>query len=155
MSAGCASSLPRPVPANHVPADFTEVPYPPPPAKVQVVPKAPSEEAVWVNGEWFWRGNGWSWEDGGWVIPPHGARFAPWTTRWKLDGVLLFAPGTWVLPNGQRIRSSALLRPGRDRWGDHGIPLCPPEESDRQAVVPAQPSGRTSELARCPRPPRD
>jgi hypothetical protein len=70
------------------------VPYPPPPARVEIVPP-PVEGAVWLDGEWDWQGASFAWRRGRWVKPPPGARYSPWTTVRGEDGTVYFAPGVW------------------------------------------------------------
>ena len=50
-------------PAYRVQATTALLPvdYPPPPARVELVPNAPSGEAVWIDGEWQWQGQRWAW----------------------------------------------------------------------------------------------
>src|SRR6266487_4670900 len=95
-AASCSKSLPTPRTGPH-PSDtsYIEVPYPPPAARVEIVPPKPREDAVWVDGEWDWAGNRWAWEAGGWIEPPKRAYFAPWVTYRQDNGRLLFAAGTW------------------------------------------------------------
>jgi len=71
------------------------VPYPPPAAFAEVVPKAPNGDALWIDGHWAWRGGQFVWQRGGWVAPPKGARFAHWRIRYSQDGTLQFAEETW------------------------------------------------------------
>ena len=95
LATGCASSLRAPPYAAQPTRALAEVPYPPPPARVERVPAAPSRNATWVDGEWSWRGRRWLWIRGRWVVPPRGARFSPWTLVRAKDGTLWEAPGTW------------------------------------------------------------
>lgn len=74
---------------------FTEVPYPPPAALVEVVPERPAEATVWLDGHWVWRGRYYVWNRGGWLRPPENAAYATWQSRLRKDGRLLFAPGAW------------------------------------------------------------
>jgi hypothetical protein len=114
-SFACGSSLPRPSPFAHARRAFYEVPFPPPPGRVEVVPAQPHDAAVWVDGEWLWEGRRWVWQDGGWVAPPPGARFAPWETRRVLDGRLFFAPGEWVDGTGRELPPpQPISTPGRE-----------------------------------------
>lgn len=91
----CASSLPTPARTEHPQNAFVEVPYPPPAALVEVVPKRPNGDAVWVDGAWAWRGRYYVWQRGGWLLPPQDAAYASWQAQLAADGRLLFAPGTW------------------------------------------------------------
>jgi hypothetical protein len=89
-----APRLPAPDYTGQPTTALVEVPYPPPPARVEAVPEPPSERAVWIDGEWIWKRR-WSWKAGRWVVPPPGARYAPWTTVRDRTGTLYFAAGTW------------------------------------------------------------
>lgn len=84
-----------------VPLDLLEIPYPPPPARVEVVPETTVTGAVWVDGEWGWTGKRWSWSRGYWSVPPAGARFAPWLTIRGVDGRLYMAKGVWRSADGK------------------------------------------------------
>jgi hypothetical protein len=80
-----------------------EVPFPPPPARVEEVPKQPNDSAVWVDGEWIWQGRRWAWKPGRWVVPPPNARFAPWTSVRDRVGTLYLATGTWRDSSGNDV----------------------------------------------------
>ena len=83
---------------------FVEVPYPPPPARVEFVTERPNREAVWIDGEWGWSGRRWAWEYGRWVVPPSSnVGYVRWFTVRRQDGVLLFSPGTWKDASGATI----------------------------------------------------
>ncbi len=91
----CASGPPR-VPGELVPSsEMIEVPYPPPPARVETIPAPPSPDQVWLDGQWEWAGEVWRWREGIWAKPPPGAYFTPWSTRRRADGQLLFARAEW------------------------------------------------------------
>jgi hypothetical protein len=113
----CGSSLPLPITGPH-PAQSTayaEVPFPPPPAQVEIVPPRPKEAgAVWVDGEWAWQGRGWAWLPGGWVVPPPRSYFAPWLVYRLDDGRLLFAPGAWHAVTGERLPNPVVLEAARN-----------------------------------------
>ena len=101
--AACARSrVPGPELGDH-PKGATEavcVPYPPPAAKPEVTGGAPSERAVWVDGDWIWRGRGapsstagkWEWKPGAWVEPPYGAKFARSVLVRMPNGALAWYP---------------------------------------------------------------
>ncbi len=59
--------------------------------------------AVWVDGEWTLRRGRWAWKLGRWLVPPPGARFAPWAFVRATDGTPTFAPGTFVDVSGKVI----------------------------------------------------
>lgn len=112
--AGCASSLPTPVLGTHPPgcAAFIEVPHPPPPARVEMIPDRPREGVVWVDGEWVWRGKRWEWDPGGWVIPPDGY-FAPWVLVRRDDGSLYHARSRWFDREGKPLRRPVPIEAGQ------------------------------------------
>ena len=96
VASSCSSSLPVPPLTEHPLRAYTEVPYPPPAALVEVVPKPPKEaDAVWVDGHWIWRGRYYVWQRGGWLVPPEDAEYAPWQSLLAKDGRIVFAPGAW------------------------------------------------------------
>jgi hypothetical protein len=95
LASACGHSIPVPDRAPQVETAFTEVPYPPPAVQVETLPARPNGKALWTDGQWLWDGTAWAWTSGGWVVPPPGARLAPWTLRRQADGRLEFAPQTW------------------------------------------------------------
>ena len=100
---------------------YVEVPFPPPPARVEVVPpKPPDAGAVWVDGEWAWQGKRWVWQVGGWVSPPPGAYFAPWLVYRLDNGRLLFAPGSWHAATGEKLPNPVVLEAARNGLDDEG-----------------------------------
>jgi hypothetical protein len=113
---GCGGSLPVPASAEQPAGAFERVPYPPPPARPELVPEAPRSDAVWVDGEWRWEGTRWAWLLGAWVVPPTGSDgYARWA--WKRDrrGQLYVAPGSWRSASGKTVampRPLALARAG-------------------------------------------
>ena len=50
----CSARLPHPPYAEQPTSALESVGYPPPPARVEIVPSRPSPRAVWVDGEWAW-----------------------------------------------------------------------------------------------------
>ena len=101
---GCGlKPLPHPRWVRQPTSALVEVPYPPPPARVEFVPKQPSSSAVWVDGEWTWNGRRWGWRVGRWLVPPPDpatplrlpAAFSPWVSVRSFDGTLYVAEGTW------------------------------------------------------------
>lgn len=97
----CGPRLPAPPFVGQPTSALVEVPYPPPPARVEVIPPHPSESgAVWIDGEWIWRTRRWAWKPGRWVNPPPNARFSPWTTVRDRRGTLYFAEGVWREASG-------------------------------------------------------
>ena len=99
----CSSSLSRP-PSGPLPADaMVEVPYPPPPGRVETVPAQKKSAEVWIDGQWEWSGRDWRWVPGTWMVPPPHAYFTPWTTKHDPDGRLLFAPAAWRGKDGKPV----------------------------------------------------
>jgi len=71
------------------------VPYPPPPARVELIPPAPSDTAVWVDGTWRWTGRDYIWIAGRWQEPIEEAHYAPAKTERLPDGGVSYSPGTY------------------------------------------------------------
>jgi hypothetical protein len=99
----CSSSLPHPTYERQPQSALVEVAFPPPPARPEIIPDPPRDDAVWIDGEWAWRGRRWAWRSGRWVVPPAGCAFSPWTMVRRDDGVLFFAPGTWRDAKGDAV----------------------------------------------------
>jgi hypothetical protein len=119
LAVGCGSAFPKPALAPQPPAAFSEVPYPPPPARVEMVPERPKGDPPWIDGSWVWEGGQWRWLAGGWVVPAQGSVYSLSETRRRPDdGAVLYAPAAWRMPDGQ--------------------PAPPP-----QVVAAATPSGKT------------
>ena len=91
----CSSALPMPRQARQPRSQYFPVPYPPPAAFAETVPRRPDREALWIDGHWAWRGGRFVWQRGGWVRVPPGARYAQWRSRYSSDGTLLFAEEAW------------------------------------------------------------
>ena len=116
--AACGSSLPGPETQPHPEATrYLEVPYPPPAARVEIVPPAPQVSAVWIDGEWSWQGKQWVWEGGGWVIPPRDAFFAPWFIHRQANGRLFFTGGAWHARNGRPLPKPPIVTAARAGLG--------------------------------------
>lgn len=96
---------------------LVEVPYPPPPARVEFVPDKPQDDAVWLDGEWVWQGRRYAWKPGRWVVPPAGASFAPWVTVRGKMGTLYLAEGTWRDAKGAELAAPAILKVGAPNAG--------------------------------------
>jgi hypothetical protein len=82
---------------------------------VETVPPAPNAKAVWIDGEWRWTGSRYAWEFGRWVIPPEGARYSKWETKFRADGALLFAEGAFRDARGNELPEPPALAVGRAR----------------------------------------
>jgi hypothetical protein len=137
----CSSAkLPAPDYTGHPTSALVAVPYPPPPARVETVPKQPADSAVWIDGEWIWQRR-WAWRAGRWVTPPPGARFAPWTTVRDRTGGLYFAEGRWRTADGSEVEEPPPpLGGGRPGTGS----LVSPEGDE----VPAGPKARDEDAGR-------
>jgi hypothetical protein len=97
----CGSNrLPVPPNGPHVDETPTLVPYPPPPARVEIIPDPPKEmkNPVWIDGEWQWKGRRWVWQRGQWEMPLPGGYYAPSATVALSDGTLAWFPGKWHGP---------------------------------------------------------
>jgi hypothetical protein len=150
VAPACGSSLPAPRTGPHPPnaTNYIEVPYPPPAARVEIVPRKPREGAVWVDGEWAWEGKRWVWESGGWVMPPEHAYLAPWLTYRQENGKLLFAPGTWHSDTGAPLPEPTVLAPAETSLEPQGseVPEADaastsrPPEPDRPPATDAGPA---------------
>ena len=77
------------------PGEGVCVPFPPPPPKVEEIPEAPSNDHVYVDGQWSWQVRRWVWIPGGWVVPPPGASFARWKVERLPNGALVYYQGHW------------------------------------------------------------
>jgi hypothetical protein len=122
-----------------------EVGYPPPPARVEIVPPRPRPDAVWIDGEWMWQGRRWAWRPGRWVVPPPNAAFSPWTATRDANGTLYYAPGTWRDESGKAIESPPAIATAHLRGGTvvnaegEAVPAAPlvREEAARLEVFDA------------------
>ena len=133
LQPACDGSMPHPRYAAQRTASLSEVGYPPPPARVELIPKRPPGDPVWLDGEWSWTGSKWSWTLGRWVIPPRGATFSPWTTVRDERGVVYFAGGMWNDALGQRLPAPPSLASGRAKAGD----VTSPEGATEKTGVPS------------------
>jgi len=105
----CHPSLPEPARVGQAQSALIQIPYPPPPARVEVVPPQPNSSAVWIDGEWTWTGRRWAWKYGRWVVPPPGAAYSPWVTVRARDATLYFAPGIWRDASGKEVTAPPAL----------------------------------------------
>jgi hypothetical protein len=99
----CAGPLPHPPYVRQSTEALVPVGFPPPPARMEFIPRQPSSAAVWIGGEWAWRGRKWAWRPGRWTVAPPGAAFSPWTTVRDHEGNLFFAPGVWKDASSREI----------------------------------------------------
>jgi hypothetical protein len=86
-----------------------QVTAPPPPGRIEVVPRSPSAAGVWVDGEWVWRRGRWAWLPGRWVEASKGASFSPSAFVRGADGRLWYAPGLWRDANGSTLDAPRTL----------------------------------------------
>ena len=108
----CNGELPQPKYGPQPLTALEEVPYAPPPPRVEIIPHKPASGTVWIDGEWTRRAGKWAWKPGRWVDPPKGAYFARWTTARGDDGTLYYAQGTWREENGTEIAAPPPLAVG-------------------------------------------
>jgi hypothetical protein len=145
----CGSSLPTPLTRprpDQGPAPF-EVPYPPPAARVEIIPPQPEGGAVWVDGEWSWQGKRWVWESGGWMAQPNHTYFSPWRTHREPSGKLFFSPGAWFDDKGKVVPKPAWLVPALTSLGDEGgaeAPAKAPPTGSAPPVGSAPPAASPS-----------
>lgn len=133
--------LPAPPYARQPTSALAEVPFPPPPARIESVPPAPSKDAVWVDGEWLWQARRYAWKPGRWVRPPPGARFSPWTTVRDARGALFLAAGTWRDPRDADVIEPPPLATGAPGAGPVVSPQGKTLSMDLLAPVDAGSSG--------------
>jgi hypothetical protein len=123
------SRLPAPPYAAQQSSAYNEVPYPPPPARVEFVPVKPKAAAVWIDGEWTWEGRRWAWNRGRWVVPSPGEAFSPWTSTRDENGVYWVAAGTWRDGSGRETAAPPVLAYGSPSGGTvvnvEGEPIPP------------------------------
>jgi len=135
LTAGCgAVSRPAPTFVPQPRTAYVTVPYPPPPARVEIAPQSPREGAVWLGGEWDFRFRRWIWTYGRWVVPPSGGKYARWSLRRDDKGEMHFAPGSWRDAVGARLESPDPLARGRAREN-----AVVEEDGTRQPVGPNNP----------------
>lgn len=155
-----ASRLPAPPYVAQPTEALQEVAYPPPPARVENVPAAPNDGAVWIDGEWTWQGGRWAWKRGRWVMPPANAMYSPWTSNRDARGNLYVAEGKWrdahrgELPDPpplavSKTRGGAVTTPAGDTLpASPNVPLDASPDSGRgttesEGGPPETPSGAT------------
>ena len=112
-----AARLPAPTYVKQPTESLQEVSYPPPPARVELVPDAPNGSAVWIDGEWTWQGKRWAWKPGRWIAPPADAAFSPWTSVRDKAGLLYVAEGKWRDKQGRELPDPKPLAVANTRGG--------------------------------------
>jgi hypothetical protein len=132
--------LPAPIYVGHPTDALQQVEYPPPPARVEFIPAAPQDDAVWIDGEWTWQGRRWAWKRGRWVVPPPNGRFSPWTATRDKSGLLYVAEGRWRDAEGRELPEPKPIAVAQTRGGrvtdPQGTPIPPTPN-----VTPGTPSG--------------
>jgi len=111
MIAACGPSVREPPAIGQPRSLYVPVPYPPPAAFVELVPDAPDDNAVWIDGAWAWHGSRYVWRRGGWVKPPAGARYARWKIAYHVDGTIWFAPACWFDSRDRRLPDPEIVVP--------------------------------------------
>lgn len=146
--------LPTPSYVGQPQEALVQVPYPPPPARVEYVPDQPSGDAVWIDGEWVWQGRRYAWKPGRWVKPPSNASFAPWATVRDPMGSLYVAEGSWRDSKGNEVAAPAPLKVGRPSPGSitdpEGDTLAAPAIQNADAST-TKPDGSDTSETRAPR----
>jgi hypothetical protein len=71
------------------------VPFPPPAPKVEEIPPRPTDDHVFIDGQWSWQTRRWVWVAGGWVVPPPGASYAKWKIERLNNGAIAYYQGHW------------------------------------------------------------
>lgn len=96
LTACAPTALPTPLLGSHEGDELIVVPFPPPPARVEIIPPRPVDKrAVWLDGEWRFEAHRWRWQAGRWEVPQPNAVYAPATTVRLGDGTLVWFAGTW------------------------------------------------------------
>jgi hypothetical protein len=146
--------LPAPSYVGQPQEALVQVPYPPPPARVEFVPDQPDDHAVWIDGEWVWQGRRYAWKPGRWVKPPANASFAPWSAVRDTMGSLYVAEGSWRDSKGNEVAAPAPLKIGKPSPGaitdPEGDTLAASAERAADAST-TQPDGSITEETRAPR----
>lgn len=131
----CGSGrLPTPSYTGQPQQALVQVPYPPPPARVEFVPEQPAGDAVWIDGEWVWQGRRYAWKPGRWVKPPGNGSFAPWAAVRDPMGALYVAEGSWRDGKGNEIAAPAPIKTAKPSPGTITDP-----EGDTLAASAIQP----------------
>lgn len=148
LAMACGSSLERPPSMAAPRGSFLEVPYPPPPGKVELVPEQP-KGSRWVDGEWTWEANRWRWQEGGWFEVPPGIFYSRGQTKRPGDTRLLYANPTWRDKNGAPVPPPPLVaaadaeqfasRLGLDKNGEPQDKAKPQEQQGPQGQKKEQP----------------
>ena len=89
--------VPVPPTGAHIGEEAVEVPYPPPAARVDMLPVAPHGmlHPVWVDGQWMWHAGRWVWHPGEWADLQVGQVYEPPTLLYLSDGNLHWFAGAF------------------------------------------------------------
>lgn len=90
--------------------DIRSVSHPPPAALPEVVPDAPDDRAVWVDGYWRWAGTQWVWLRGGWVHLQAGDRMYPARFWYTAEGGMRFAERRYMDGRDQELKRPAIIK---------------------------------------------
>lgn len=151
-----AARLPAPSYVGHSTEALQAVDYPPPPARVEYVPAAPKDGAVWIDGEWTWQGQRWAWKRGRWVVPPANAAYSPWTSARDTVGTLYVAEGKWRDKELRELPDPPPLAVGRTLGGAVTSPRGETMTSTPNVPVTGRPGagrGKTADDGGCPETP--
>jgi len=99
----CKQTVPEPAYVAQPTSALVEVPYPPPPGRVELIPARPKGDMVWIDGEWTWAGRRWWWRRGRWVEAPPDASYSPWAFVTGGDGTMYIAAGAWRNVRGEAV----------------------------------------------------
>jgi hypothetical protein len=67
---------------------------PPPPRRIEEIPRRPAGGYIWVEGDWIWNGNQYMWAPGRWEAPRPGWAWQP--PHWQpAGGEMQWRPGHW------------------------------------------------------------
>lgn len=97
---GCSSTTPT-VPTGPRPdgdEKAVSVPFPPPPARVEVIPLRRRDTCLWLDGSWDYRGGAWVWLKGAWLEGDSPCFYVPPHTRFEstpAGTALVYSRGQW------------------------------------------------------------
>ena len=115
-----SAKLPSPPYTSHPTDALQPVPYPPPAARVEDDPVRPTEEAVWIDGEWIWQTRRWVWRRGRWVRPVP----VPGTRHGRACGTRTATSSLPPEPGGMRAAASS-RNPVVDQRRGTTLPTAP------------------------------
>ena len=91
----CAASVPHPPYSAQPTSALVAIALPPPPGRIEAIPKRPPTASAWIDGEWLLQHGRWYWLLGRWVKVPAGATYSPWVVVRAADGTTFYAASTW------------------------------------------------------------